>query len=46
MDDDDMWWWQQDLEMREMLECEHGVHRDSGHWCAECVVNERSEDEQ
>lgn len=46
MDDEDaeMWWWQQDLEMRELVECEHDIHKDSGHWCPERVVNRSNED--
>ncbi len=45
MDDDDTWWWALDLEMRQQEEeCEHGIHRDSGHVCMECLVNGGNED--
>lgn len=46
MDDDDTWWMMLDNEAQQWEEehCEHGVHRDSGHWCPECLANRSDED--
>lgn len=45
-------WWQAQRLLEEQMfrkvmleeECEHGIHKDSGHTCMECLMNKGPED--
>jgi hypothetical protein len=44
MDDDMAQLVAHELELAHECECTHGVHKDSGHVCLECLINEGDED--